>query len=148
VELNVFHTFVQLHHNWGLIDTRSPFLVITRWSIGVEGWVEVILPGTSPVGQPETEIINCTLVVKAYESANFVTLGVQATLRHHHATLLRCNATVVRQEGQVVGLSFSILPNTNLLLTATSGVKNLVLLVEVKMANTKSCSKEATCELL
>jgi hypothetical protein len=88
----------------------------------VEGRVEVVLESTSPVGQPKTEIVNCTLVVKANKSAHFVTFNVQATLGHHRATLLGCDTTVIRQEGQVVGLCCSILPNTNLLLTTTSGV--------------------------
>jgi len=48
----------------------------------------------------------------------------------------------------VVGLSFAVLPNTNLLLATTSGVEKLVLLIEVKMANSESGSKETTCNLL
>lgn len=48
----------------------------------------------------------------------------------------------------MVLLCFSVLPNADLLLTTTSGVEKLVLLVEVEVTNTKTSSKESSCNLL
>lgn len=110
--------------------------------------VQLGLVKVSPVLQREGNVLDGALVVQMHEGGHLVLVSAQSPLGHHAETLCGPFLSVVRKEMHVSGNRRIVLPHADLGLTTTSAVDKLVLLVDINVTNTKTCTKRTANNLL